>query len=116
MAHQERANGRKAVDHPIASQISRSQETAFVGRGRELAVIEQHFQNPDCHLLNLIGLGGVGKTRIAWEAASRMADNFAHGVYFVSLAAIATPDLIVPAIAASVGFNFQSGELPQTQL
>ena len=48
--------------------------------------------------------GGVGKTRLAVEVASRAAD-FAHGVVFVPLASVGDPAEIVPTIAEALGLT-----------
>ena len=45
--------------------------TSFVGRTDELASIDRMLDEPDCRLLTLVGPGGVGKTRLALEAAAR---------------------------------------------
>ena len=67
------------------------QPTPFVGRKGELRGILRRLANPDCRLLTLWGLGGVGKTRLALEAAARLQQTFLHGVYFVPLAAVTPP-------------------------
>jgi DNA-binding SARP family transcriptional activator/predicted ATPase len=58
----------------------------FVGRARELDLIHRHLADADCRLLTLLGPGGVGKTRLAVQAASRQASRseaFPDGVVFV---------------------------------
>jgi predicted ATPase/DNA-binding CsgD family transcriptional regulator len=104
--------------HPPAhySQNSLAQDNEFIGRARELATIEQCFQDPGCRLLTLIGLGGVGKTRIAWEAGVRIAHHFAQSSYFIPFAPISSPTLIVSTLAASLGYRFQGTETPLAQL
>lgn len=61
--------------------------TPFFGRERELDVISDRLAPGGYRLVTLVGPGGVGKTRLAAEAARRGADRFADGVVFVSLAA-----------------------------
>lgn len=68
------------------------QATPFVGREAELAHIAAFLNNPQAQLLTLIGPGGIGKTRLALQAALRCVDpetslepRFVHGVWFVSL-------------------------------
>jgi len=58
--------------------------------------------------LTPVGPCGIGKPRLAIEAASQMEDAFADGVYFVSLAPVNTTRFIVPVIADVIGFVFQS--------
>ncbi|GAG36529.1 unnamed protein product, partial [marine sediment metagenome] len=62
--------------------------------------------------------GGSGKTRLALEAAAARLDANAHehGVFFVSLAPIESPDAIVPTVADVVGFRFYAGGTPEQQL
>src|SRR5262245_43779142 len=62
--------------------------TPLIGRQREVAGLTQLLRDPQCRLLSLVGPGGIGKTRLAIEAASCMQDVFDHGVYFVPLASI----------------------------
>ncbi|MFL5806666.1 MAG: tetratricopeptide repeat protein [Roseiflexaceae bacterium] len=80
--------------------------TPFVGREAELAELTTLLADPACRLLTITGPGGIGKTRLALEAAAGRNTVFAHGVAFVPLAAIATPELLAPAIADALGFTF----------
>ena len=66
----------------------------------ELASIDRLLDDPACRLLTLVGPGGAGKTRLALEAASRRLDRYQHGVHFVPLASVASPDLLPAAVAA----------------
>ena len=79
--------------------------TSFVGRTDELASIDRMLDEPDCRLLTLVGPGGVGKTRLALEAAARRIDRYQHGVHFVPLVGVPAPDLLAPAVAESLQFR-----------
>lgn len=97
--------------------------TPFVGREEELARIAGLFLNPDCRLLTLVGPGGIGKTRLAVQAALQALvpwasgeNSFPEGVFFVPLAELASPAQLVPAISAALRFSFQGALDPKTQL
>jgi len=77
--------------------------TSFVGRVAELAEIAELLARPGCRLVTLLGPGGSGKTRLALEAAQRISDRFADGVYFVALHNLASPDQLAGAIADALG-------------
>jgi predicted ATPase/transcriptional regulator with XRE-family HTH domain len=79
--------------------------TPFVGRAQEQAELATLLGRPDCRLVTVLGPGGVGKTRLAIETA-RAVPGFADGIAFVSLAPVAAPVLIVPAIGDALGFAF----------
>ncbi len=89
---------------------------AFVGRAKDLTEITQLIQQPACRLLTLVGPGGVGKTRLAVEAAVTVMDAFANGVYFVALQPVQSIDLLIPTIAQVVEFQFSGASDPKIQL
>jgi transcriptional regulator with XRE-family HTH domain len=64
------------------------QPSPFVGRDHELADLARLLARPDCRLLTLIGLGGVGKTCLALHVAQAQAAAFADGVTVVQLAGV----------------------------
>ncbi|MER6162456.1 AAA family ATPase [Streptomyces sp. NPDC001868] len=74
--------------------------TSFVGRGRDLA--EARRRLGAARLLTLTGVGGVGKTRLALEAAAS-ATHFEDGVWLVDLAPVRDPSLAVNATATALG-------------
>ncbi len=93
--------------------------TSFVGRASELEAIDRLLEDPDCRLLTLVGPGGAGKTRLALEAAARRIDRYPHGVHFVPLASVSSPDFLASALAESIQFavdGAHSGFSAQEQL
>lgn len=83
-----------------------AQQTAFIGRSDELEEIQQMLSKPDCRLLSLIGPGGIGKTRLALQAAVHYHVDYKHGTCFIPLAPITSSDQIVPTIADALEFTF----------
>jgi len=92
--------------------------TPLIGRQHEVEELSQLLCDPQCRLLTLVGPGGIGKTRLAIEAAAQVQEHFADGVYFVPLASSSSTRFIVPVIAEALGFAFQSsgGADPKMQL
>ncbi len=68
--------------------------TEFLGRSRELADVVDKLRN-GIRLLTLTGPGGTGKTRLALQAAGEAADGFGDGVWWVPLAALRDPALVL---------------------
>ncbi len=107
------------VAHPVAvapcPHNLPAQLTRFIGREDDLAALADLLlpgRSP-VRLLTLVGPAGVGKTRLALEAAARLlpqqARAFPDGIFFVDLAAIGRPDLVLPAIAHVLQIRERSG-------
>lgn len=83
--------------------------SSFVGRDLELAEIARTFSGSITRLLTILGPGGVGKTRLALQAASELRGQFAK-VYFVPLEATMQAGQLTPTVAAALGVDLDSGE------
>ncbi|HSF83312.1 MAG TPA: tetratricopeptide repeat protein [Anaerolineales bacterium] len=92
------------------------QATEFVGRQADLDEITSRLEDPACRLLTLLGPGGAGKTRLAVQAASLLAEQaermFPGGICFASLASLRAAEQVVPAIGAAVKYAFRSEPQP----
>ena len=73
--------------------------TSFIDRTNELAAVQQRLLQPDVRLLTLVGPPGIGKTRLSIQVGQAVRDQFVDGVWFVALAPINDPMLVLPAIA-----------------
>jgi predicted ATPase/class 3 adenylate cyclase/tetratricopeptide (TPR) repeat protein len=100
-----------------------AQPTPLLGRDHEVATIGAQLRRADVRLVTLTGPGGIGKTRLAFQAATQLLDttalppplpsqweqglggegHFPDGVWFVNLALVRDPGQVVPAIAQIVG-------------
>jgi len=80
--------------------------TSFIGRERELVEIKSLL--PTTRLLTLVGIGGIGKTRLALQVASEVVAAYRDGAWVVDLALLADPALVPSAVAQVLGVR----ELP----
>src|SRR5579859_4766 len=110
------------LDFPPLSSLAASsnnlpaQPTPFVGRDEELATIATLLNDPNIRLVTLVGPGGIGKTRLALQAAEEQIGRYEHGLFFVSLAPISSSDLLASTIANAMQFVFYGSEKPDVQL
>ena len=80
--------------------------TRFVGRRRELAEVRQLLVQT--RLVTLTGVGGVGKTRLAVEAAGQVRHAFPDGMWMADLSAVADPSQVPQAVVNALGIIDQS--------
>ncbi|MBX3069007.1 MAG: hypothetical protein KF883_00765 [Thermomicrobiales bacterium] len=86
--------------------------TSLVGRDADIETILSLLRDPEVRHITLSGPGGVGKTRLAIEAAKASPGHFADGVAFVSLAVIHAENHFSRTVAAALGLIERPGEDP----
>ena len=79
----------------------------LIGRERELTEVINLLETTS--LLTILGVGGMGKTRLSLEVAGKVRDRFPHGVWFVELAPRSDPALVVFAVAEVLSVREESG-------
>ena len=77
--------------------------TPLIGREAEVAALLDLLADGSVRCVTLTGPGGVGKTRVALQAAVELSGRMPDGVWFVSLAAVRTPGGVAPAVARALG-------------
>ncbi len=102
---------------PAAAMLARGSlptpPTALVGRAAEIAAVCILLRRDELRVLTLTGPGGVGKTRLALEAGREVQSVFDDGAWFVPLAPIAEPALLLSAIAQTLGTQELPGQTLQ---
>ncbi len=82
--------------------------TLFVGRERELIEIKRLL--PGTRLLTLVGMGGIGKTRLALQVAAEVVDAYRDGVWLAEFGSIRDPLLVPTSVAQVLGVTERAGE------
>ncbi len=80
---------------------------SFVGRERELAETRKLLAST--RLLTLLGVGGIGKSRLSTQLAAEVLDDYADGVWFVELAPLSDPAMVAQAVASVLGVVEDAG-------
>ena len=84
--------------------------TPFLGREGELAEVVELLTGDGTRLLTLTGPGGTGKTRLALQAAAEASESFPDGVFWVPLAPLRDPELVLPTLARTLTVSEESGK------
>src|SRR5919106_4924627 len=79
--------------------------TPLIGRARDVRSVDHWFRSQEARLVTLTGPGGVGKTRLAYEIAFQLLEEFSDGAVFVDLAPLDSADLVLPAVGRSLGLR-----------
>jgi predicted ATPase/class 3 adenylate cyclase len=107
-----------ARDFPPLATLSQrpnnlpTQTSEFLGREAQLATLRDLLDAEGVRLLTLTGPGGIGKTRLALQAAADQIDRFEDGVYLVDLSSVRRPDAAFAAIARAVDSTARADEAP----
>lgn len=81
------------------------QHVPLIGREKELETIQKVILRDEVKLMTITGPGGIGKTRLALQAAAELLGDFKDGAFFISLGSITDPDLVATTILQTLGFT-----------
>jgi predicted ATPase/Tfp pilus assembly protein PilF len=95
-----------------------AQPTEFIGREHEIEEISACLRDPNRRLINIVGPGGIGKTRLALQTGALNFEKFQNGVFFIPLENLTYGSIqfLVFAVADAINFTFYSREDPKLQL
>lgn len=93
-----------AIRHNLPTQV-----TTLVGRDADVQAVVALLRRDTVRLVTLTGPGGVGKTRLGLHAAAEVLDQFPDGVFFVPLAPVTDPELVLSAIAQALDVQESGG-------
>ena len=83
------------------------QITSFIGREHELAEVRRQLRQ--ARLLTLVGIGGLGKSRLSLQVAADALDEYPNGVWFVELAPVTDATLVPQVVASVLGVKEEAG-------
>jgi predicted ATPase/class 3 adenylate cyclase/DNA-binding CsgD family transcriptional regulator len=98
----------RSLDDPALRHNLPSQATSFVGRTAELAELRA-LVSGGSRLVTIVGPGGIGKSRLALQAAADALDGAGDGAWLVEFAPVAEPELVAHTAAAAIGVREAPG-------
>jgi predicted ATPase/DNA-binding SARP family transcriptional activator len=93
-----------------------TQTSDFLGREAQLEAIGDLLETESVRLLTLTGPGGIGKTRLALQAAAGHIDRLDDGAFFVDLSPVRDPDRVPQAVVQALGVTGDPDEPPAEML
>ncbi|MBL8130970.1 MAG: tetratricopeptide repeat protein [Anaerolineae bacterium] len=106
----------RRIKHIERILIAPSETTPFVGREHELAELIRRLREPTCRLITIVGLGGVGKTRLVTRFVHLAAPRMLHGAAMIDLTAVSTPDGMLKALAEGLHLPLTRESNPRQQV
>jgi predicted ATPase len=88
--------------------------TKFIGRAESMENVTGLLLQPEVRLVTLTGPGGTGKTRLSLEIGRSLLDHFRHGVFFIDLAKVTDPALVLTTTAHTLGIR-EGGGVPSIE-
>lgn len=118
------ARAQRSVDRLPPPRLEAAERPAYlpvparplIGRQPELEALLRMLSDPACRLLTIVGPGGIGKSRLALEAAARHSERTGMPACFAPLASIDSSTYLVPAIADTMGISLHGQTDPSTLL
>lgn len=92
------------------------QLTAFVGRERELQWFEACLTKPECRLITIAGMSGIGKTRLALEVCHQQISHFKDGAWYIPVEGLQSTEQLVYCIGNVLGLHFDEFSPQRNQL
>ena len=93
-----------------------SNSGVFVGRERELKQISKWIRDPSIHFINILGVGGIGKSRLVTQFAQQHTAQFLYGVRYLSLAPLTQIIQVAPALAQVFDLTLNTASTPLQQI